>query len=425
MSTPQADDASSGSLYIARQPIYNHNLGVFAYELLFRSRASLSWRPSEADAATSQVVLSTFAEIGLDALVGSRRAAINMTPRVLAQMESMGIPAERIILDLPPDMKATDENRELLRRLAAKGYLLAMDDYAGTQEQNALLPRVHMVKIPVLGRELAEVHRLARMAGEGKRLLVAEQVESLEQYESLRDGGFRYFQGYFLSRPRVYRTQSLPARKLSVLRLLARLQDPDADPGDLARVINEDVGLSYKLLRLLNSPLFGLSRKLDSVKQAVILLGNKQLSNWVCMLAMAGMEDRPRGLMHLALRRARLCERLAELASLRPSQSYFTAGMFSVLDLLMERPLDQLLPPLPLDDSIKQAILQGEGPMAAAIACSKAGETDEEQAIVFNGLAREDIRAADVEATRWADEIMGSMGLGDTLEPQVPKLAAE
>lgn len=408
-------DPQRNGLYIARQPIYNRNLGIVAYELLFRSGTSVAGRQVAADTATSQVILSTFVEIGLDGLVGTRLAAINMTARLLEQLESLDVPARRVILDLPPDLPRRGGIPATLQRLAQKGFLLALDDYTGQQHLEPLLSVVHMVKIPMSGLGAERIRELAGMCKTRQKLLLAEEVESLESYEFLRDEGFDLFQGYFLSRPRVFRARSLPARKLTVLRLLARLQTPEVNPGALVGIINEDVGLSYKLLRLINSPFFGLGRQMDSVARAVVILGQRRLASWACMLAMAGLDERPPGLMHIALKRARLGERLAELSGLTPTQSYFTAGMFSALDLLMERPLEQLIPPLPLDDLIKRALLNGEGVMGEAIRCGKACETGDQERIGFQGLPREEILTMDLEATQWADQVLENVGLANHL----------
>ncbi|MCG5513694.1 EAL and HDOD domain-containing protein [Ectothiorhodospira shaposhnikovii] len=393
------------STYIARQPIYNRQLGVYAYELLFRSASSLR-SATGSDAATSHVILSVFGEIGLDTLVGSRLAAINMTPRLLRELESLNVPAGRLIVDLPPDLPGDEATLETLKRLAGRGYILALDDYAPGGPHDRLLSMVHQVKVDTARLKPDDLRSVHRRLARHDVSIVAEKVESLEDYEFLRDLGFHYFQGYFLSRPRLFRAVGLEAGKLTVLRLLAGLQDPTLDVHQLQHLIAQDAGLAVKLLRLINSPFFGLSREVDSLARAILILGRRKLATWACMLVIRGLEDRPAGLVQLALERAALCERLAGRAGRGPVENYFTCGLFSALDLIMERPLEQIIPPLPLGDAVKAALLRGEGEMAEVLACAGACERGDIEAAGFAGLSARDISEVTLEAGRWADEVL-------------------
>lgn len=398
------DNAASsvGGTYIARQPIYNRNLGVYAYELLFRSPSCLHSAIS-GDAATSHVILSVFGEGGLDILVGTRLAAINLTPRLLRELESMNVPAGRLILDLPSDLSVDDATLVTLKRLAGRGYVLALDDFKPGGAVERLLPMVHQVKVDTLKANPNYLRSVYRLLAKHDVSMVAEKVESLEDYEFLRDLGFDYFQGYFLSRPRVFRSPGLEVGKFAVLRLMARLQDPELDVNQLQHLIAQDPGLAVRLLRLINSPFFGLSRKVDSLARAILILGRHKLATWACLLVMRGLGDRPHGLVQLALERAALCERLARLAGQGPVENYFTCGLFSALDLIMERPLEQIIQPLPLGDGVKTALLRGTGTMAEALDCVRACEQGDFEAADFAGLSIQDISDATLEAGRWAE----------------------
>ena len=390
--------------YIARQPIYNQQLGVHAYELLFRTATSPD-SATASDAATSHVMLSAFGEIGLDALVGSRLATINMTWRLMEELRELAVPAGRMILDLPPSLPCDEDAVQLLRGLSGQGYVLALDDYVPGTSRDALLPVVHQVKIDTASSRPDDLRLIFRGLKTTQVEKVAKKVETLEDYEFLRDLGFDYFQGYFLSRPRVFRAVNLPTGKLTVLRLLARLQQPEMDVHELQHLIAQDPGLAFKLLKLINSPFFGLNRQVDSLARAILILGHRKLVTWACMLVLSGLEDRPAGLVHLCLQRAGLCERIARMAGRRPVERYFTAGLFSALDLVMERPLPQVIGPLPLDDEIKRALLEGEGELGEVVACARACETDQVESVAFADLLREDIMNAMLEAGQWADEV--------------------
>ena len=193
--------------------------------------------------------------------------------------------------------------------------------------------------------------------------LLALKVESLQDYRSYCGMGFDYCQGNLLSKPRVYQAQNLSSNKASVMHLLSVLCRADADVDEIERVVSRDVSVSYKLFRLINSAFFALPQQVESIRQAVVMLGRNQLRSWISMLALNSLNDCPAALMEMAITRGKMCEYLAKMTKKPQYDSYFTVGLFSVLDALMKQPLAKLVSSLPLSDDVKSAILYQQGEM--------------------------------------------------------------
>ena len=242
-----------------------------------------------------------------------------------------------------------------------------------------------------------------------KKPLLALKVESLAEYEAYRDLGFSYFQGYFLSRPRTLKATKLSENKIAVVNLIRAIYDINTDNAEIIRLISEDITLSYKLLKLINSPLFGLRTKIDSIKHAVVLLGRKTLRTWVSMLALSTIDDRPIEITKIAMTRAKMCELLAEQAGLDSKESYFTVGIFSALDILMDVPLNKAVDSLPLSDAVRSALLKREGRMGEALCCTLAYEQSNWSNVSFHGLSTKQVIESYIQAVEWASKVMVSI----------------
>lgn len=395
-------------IYIGRQPIFDRDLEVYAYELLFRSgslnQAADANAPFDGDRATSQVIVNAFIEIGLDQIVGNRRAFINLTRSFVTAATPLPFPQDRVVLEILEDIEPDAEVLAGLRTLAGQGYQMALDDFVFQEDRRALLEVAHIVKIDLMAvpRETlqAEVARLRRHDVR----LIAEKVETREDFEQCRELGFDYFQGYFLSRPNIVQGRQLPPNRLAVLQLLARLQDPQADAGDIERLVAQDVALSYKLLRYINSAFFALPKKIESIRQAVIYLGTRAIRTWVSLLVVAGLDDKPAALVAQAMQRARMCELLAQRARRPQPDAYFTVGLFSLLEALLDAPLESILDTLPFSDGIRDALLRQEGPYGEALACVIAYERGHFLKARFDRLGATEMTDTYLAATHWADQ---------------------
>jgi c-di-GMP phosphodiesterase len=384
--------------YVARQPIFDRELDTYGYELLFRRAGASVAAVDDADVATS-TTLTSVSDIGLDALVGARRAFVNVPRAFLLDGHARLLPPDRVVLEVLEDVAIDDAVMDALRDLAAGGYSLAADDFVLGEHNGSLLDVIDIVKLDVQALALGELdEHVARLAPTGARLL-AEKVETHEEHERCRRLGFELFQGYFFCRPTTHSGRSVSSSRLSRLQLLARLQDPDVGRAELAAIVALDVGLSYRVLRYVNSAAVGLRRRVDSIAEALVLLGHATLRSLATVIALAESKEHPREVLVTALVRARTCERLAPRAGVEPSTA-FTVGLFSVVDALMDAPIEVVLDELPFSAEINAALLEGAGPLGAMLARVRAYE---EGALgVEDAPEVELLRDAYVQALAWA-----------------------
>ena len=337
------------AVFVARQPIFDPELDVTAYELLFRGSNSLDRALiSDNDEATSTVVINAFTELGLDTVVGAHRAWLNVSRDFVMQSMALALPADRVVLELLEDQTVDAELLAALDVLRRNGYQIALDDFIWSEEREPLLSHVDIVKVEVLNRPHEDVAAdVERLRPYGLRLL-AEKLETREDYERCAALGFELFQGYFFCKPETLSARGVAPNRLAMLQLVAALQDPNIQFGDLEGLISRDVALSYRLLRYINSAFFGLRREVDSIGRALALLGLENVKRWSTLTIFAGIDEKPREVIVTGLTRARFCE-LAGPRHFDEAQPdrLFTLGLFSVIDALMDAPMAEVLAKVP------------------------------------------------------------------------------
>lgn len=402
---------ATNNVYVGRQPIFDRKLNVYAYELLYRAQGQTTAAGAQFDGerATTTTIINTFMEIGLDRLVLNKLAAINLTEQFLLDESRIPFHPKQVILEILEDVEVTPRLVAAVSHLAEAGYTIALDDYLYNPAHAPLLHLANIVKIDIraLSRESIQEH--VKQLRQYQVKLLAEKIETPEEFIFCSNLGFEYFQGYFLSRPQIISAESLPTNRLTVMNLLAVLHNPDSENDDLADAINTDVTTSYKLLRMINSAAFNLPRKVESIQHGVMLLGRRKLASWASMLALSQLDDRPAEILRTAMTRAKMCELLAEATGIKPVESFFTVGMFSALDLLMQRPLPKLLEPLPLSDEITSALLYHKGRLGEALTCVMAYEVADWPNVQFARLSTQDILVANIEAVTWSNMIIDSL----------------
>lgn len=381
-------------IYIARQAIYNRKMGVFAYELLYRS-GDTSQAPKTFDGtiATTEVLLNAFMEIGFSTLVGRHKAFINLPHSYFMNPTAIPFEPSQVVLEVLENLEVTDQLIEALKDLKSKGYVLALDDYVFEEKWNPVLKLVDIVKVEITGLEQLELEiRCKRLRSHGPQLLLAEKVETLEEYEFCRNIGFDFFQGFFFSRPKVVKGRKLDDNQVVVLRLLQKLNDPNAELAEISRFISHDLGLSYKVLRYVNSAAVGLRQKIESIQHAILLMGLNKIRAWASLMALSGIKGKSSELLNQALIRAMMCEALIKETKRASPESAFTAGLFSMLDAMLDQELEVVFSQLPLSDEVLSAILRGEGPIGEALSCAIAYERHDWDGMVFTGIARERVQ---------------------------------
>jgi EAL and modified HD-GYP domain-containing signal transduction protein len=352
------------TICLARQPIFDRDLKVVAYELLFRDGEEEEARVNNADEATSQVLLNTLVEIGLNNVVGPHSAFVNFSSNFVTSGHCSALPPDRIVLELLEGAEATDELVGALEGLTRSGFRLALDDFAYLPGYDRLLNLATIVKMdlrtdPKTFRE--QLDQLKRFP----LTLLAEKVETPEEFERCRNMGFGLFQGYFFAKPRLVKGQRTPSDRLTTLRLIASLNAPDISLKDVEALIVHEPVLAQKLLRFINSTHVGLRVPVNSIATAVALLGPRKLRSWATLLTLSSLTHCPREVLVTANVRAHMCETLAKSNKSIQSESAFIVGLFSVLDVLAGRPMDEILTELPLSDDVKAALLNRAGALGA------------------------------------------------------------
>lgn len=398
--SPAAPDAGGGRVLVARQPIVDAGLRLHGYELLFRGARGETADPER---WTASLIVDGLAELGLRDLVGDALAYINFSRRFLLEVDPLPFEPGRVVLELTEDSHHTDETLlARLRDLRRRGYRIALDDFAYDPALEPLIALADVVKLDVradgIERTAEVVERLSAFDVE----LLAEKVENQAEFDACRRLGFATFQGYFFARPREFSGTSVPAEALSGLGTVAALNDPALTFDELERIVSTDVGLSYKLLRYVNSGFFSLSRRVATVHDALVYLGEDNVRQWATVMTLAGSTSRPPALISLALLRARLCQRAAAARGGVAEHAAFTAGLFSVLDALLDLPMDRALERLPLSAEINSALLGHDGALGHLL-----GEVVGIEQGSLDILA--DIGGAEVyaEASAWADGATG------------------
>ncbi|MFW5816017.1 MAG: EAL and HDOD domain-containing protein, partial [Wenzhouxiangella sp.] len=334
-----AKDNPENLIYLARQPIFDDEQGIFGYELLFRdSRENRAHLDADGATATSKVMLNTMMELDLGRLVGDRLAFFNLDRQFLLAGTDLPFGSEHIGIEIMEDVPIEDDTVAAVAQLAMLGYTIALDNFSWKDDVERFLEHVNLVKIDILQHDvMAQIDIIKRLKGQDV-CMVAKSVETRAQFEQCRRLGFKYFQGFFLCRPTTMTAKRLPESKINVMRLVKKLQDPNVAPDELESIVRNDVALHYRLLRTVNSAYYGLSVKIKSIQHAIVYLGIPAIRSWARLQVMAGVDDRPSELMRLALIRARMCELMTEQMAKETRDMAFTAGLFSLLDALMDAP---------------------------------------------------------------------------------------
>ena len=392
------------SVYIARQPIFDRHVRLAGYELLFRTgdeqgRAVIA----DADDATSNVVMNTLTEFTLERTVGPHPAWINVTRKFLLDGLADALPAKRCTLELLEGQEVDDELIEVLKRLRGRGFKVALDDFTYDASREALIPIADVVKIDVLALGVkGAAEELRNLRGRGITA-VAEKVETQEEFHLCKDEGFELYQGYFFCKPEVMRTKAIGTNKLSLLQLLAALQDPEIELKRLEELIGHDVALSYRLLRYINSAFFGLRTRVDGIGRAIALLGLSNVKRWATMTVFAGIEGKPRELLITAMVRGRMCELLGPEMGERSADQLFTLGLFSVVDALVDAPMGEVLASIPFPDDMVAALTAhagAKGKLLRSVLHWERGEAREAAAL---GITPGKLAEAHSDAVAWAD----------------------
>ena len=399
--------------FLGVQPIFDRERQVVAYELLFRNeKGGFEGSGLDGDCATSQVIINAFADIGIERLGRDKLLYLNLTEGLLASDVIQTLPPDRVVLEILETVTVTPELVEAVQKLVKQGFKVALDDFVYHANWEPLLRCSHIVKIDVLGDDEAAIRaKFDSLPKRNRPKLLAEKVENRIQFVQCLNMGFDLFQGYYLARPRVIEGKRPPSNKVGVLQMLARLQDDSISLQEVERLLSQDVAMSYRLLRVLSSAAVSQGRTIQTLMQAIALVGLRTIRQWAALIALGTLDTEARYPFTRALTCARFCQIVGERNLPKERDALFTVGLFSNLDEILEIPLADALAPLPLDATLKDAILQHTGVLGLVLANAIQFETMDEASPVPlpPGLDSDVMSTYFLEAFAWAQDIQSQI----------------
>jgi c-di-GMP phosphodiesterase len=397
---------------MARQPIYDRKLDIYGYELLFRTEADqLQANVFDGELATSRVILNAMTAIENADNKHHAFAFVNLTEPMLLSDEPPPVPKDLAIIEILEDVEVTQKLIDNVERFSKQGFIYALDDFEYHPKYVPLFKLVDIIKIDIMAVPLEKLPTYVKNLRPYGVKLLAEKIETHEEFEQCLELGFDYFQGYFLHKPILIKGTSIKANDQVVLRLLARLSDPNIDPEEIASLVSIDPHLSYQILRIINSAAYTTVKKVESINHAIVMLGLQQVKTWASMISLSNMEDKPGDQVEFILTRAKLCEEVALKTGENNGSAFFTAGMLSGLDVLLGVELENALETLPILPELRNAILNYEGKIGQvlryvqAYECARWQELDE----MTLGINAEEFNKAHIDSINWVVEILGAI----------------
>lgn len=405
---------------VARQPILNKNQEVYAYELLHRSNKRENFSVLSDEQATIDVI-NSFVEIGIEDLSEGKPCFINFTESLLAKGIQTYFDPETIVIEVLETAQYTDEFIDVLRKLKDDGYRIALDDFelVGNEPYfDAVLNLADIVKVDIQKTSWDKQNKILPLLKKYGVQLLAEKVETREEYEQCLKYGYTLFQGYFFCKPMIMSTSNLSIQKNNLILIMAELSRNEPDVDKIANQVERDITISYKLLRLINSPALRRVQEIKSIKQAIVLLGLKELKNWISMMYIRETINETDPIQNeitkMSMLRAKTCELISvKIGKRKDSPCFFLTGMFSFIDTLLKQPLEKIINQLPLDKEIKETLLGKETlykDVLDLVILLEKGAWQEVSAICKKiGIDEQDVFGEYLNALRWTQHAFAEL----------------
>ena len=402
--------AVPGQRFVARQPVLDRAQKVFGYELLFRNGIE-DYFHSDPDLA-SRSTLDSSLLFGLSTLCHNSRAFVNCTEQVLVKDLVTLLPPEQTVVEILESVSPDDRVIAACKRLKEAGYLIALDDFGMSDPRTPLCGFADIIKIDVRATRLEERAGMLRRLGSPRCKMLAEKLETPHEFFQARNMGFTYFQGYFFCKPEVVVGREVPASRLRYLRLLEMVSRPEIDLRELEKLLKQEASICYRLLRYLNSPVFGFSLEIKSVRHAMAILGERELRRWIrLVVAVGAAEQGCSELVLMGLTRARFCELLS--ARLKSTHDLFLMGLLSIMDAILEVDMMTLLKQVPVDHELKTALLGQTSslrPLYQLMLAQESGEWDGVSQLAKQlTLPDDEVEDTWWQAMSWAQEVTGAV----------------
>jgi EAL and modified HD-GYP domain-containing signal transduction protein len=358
------------NFYAARQPILDKSKKLFAYELLFRDSIDNVFPDIDGDEATSKMIEASQFNMGMSEFTGNKPAFINFTLDTLNQGYPEMLTPSEVVVEILETIKPGKKLLGLCKDLHAKGYTIALDDYEHQNVWAHFYPYIKIIKIDIQQSDLEEIKEVLTAVKDHPHIkMLAEKVETYDEYNQMLQLGFDYFQGYFFAKPEMIKTKSLSPSQMAMAELLYETSKTDIDLNSITSVFERDVSLSYKLLRYANSAIFKRRNEISTIKQALVILGSGELKRFIgLMFAVTANPDKPSELINMAMTRAKFCELVAhDIPSQLDISIAFLTGLLSMIDAILDEDIATILEKLPLSEEIKNPLLTKKGVIAALI----------------------------------------------------------
>jgi c-di-GMP-related signal transduction protein len=398
--------------FVARQPIFDRGQRVFGYELLYREDNNNHYPATEGNRASRNVITDTLVRIGVEKLVGRKRMFVNLTRDLLIEEAATVLPQQQLVLEVLENVEPDDQVIAACRSLKQKGYEIALDDFQEHQSHPQLIELADYIKVDFLATPAALRAQLAsRFGGLGKKL-IAEKVETRDQCQEALQLGYAFLQGYFFRKPTIIQERAVPGVKVNYLEILHAVRERDLNFCEIERIVKRDLSLSYMLLRYINSAAFGWRQRIVSIRHALALMGEIDVRKFLSLIALSGVvRDKPHELAIHSLVRARFLETIARPAGLTPrALDLYLLGLFSLIDAILDLPLENALKQLALHPDVKDALTGKPGKMRdllCLVTHYESGAWEEAMSLASQiGVSRGLVPGLYLEALHWSTSIL-------------------
>ncbi len=362
--------------YVARQAIFDREKQIFAYELLFRDGKSDCYPDIEPNEATSKLITGSHLALGIEEITNGKIAFINFHSDTLLYRFPTSLNPQNVVIEVVETVELTQQLVKACQHIHKLGYKVALDDHDFDPKWDVLFPHVDIVKVDISDCDVETIaNNIGRLKAQ-KVKMVAERVETIEQFEQCVDLGFDYFQGYFFARPETLKHKNIPSSKMTLIELMKASADKEFVFEDISHIIERDVSLSYMLFRFINNPVMNKRNEITSLSHALTYMGEIEIKKFIALVALANLSDtKPPELVHMSLVRAKFCE-LLSLAKKDPSNppKGFLVGLFSLLDALLDQKMESLMEKLPLSEDLKLALCGQQNQLCEYLSLARAFE---------------------------------------------------
>jgi c-di-GMP-related signal transduction protein len=403
--------------HVARQPIFDIRKKISGYELLFRDQTARYNPNVDGDVATSTVLANSYFSIGMDSLVGDKKSFINFTQSLLQQKYPLLLPKEATVIEILENVQPTPKLISACMEMAQKGYTFALDDFTYAPELQPLIELAHIIKFDfrLTSAEIIQDY-LRKIKRQDNLILLAEKIETHEEFQQALDMGFNLFQGFFFCKPELISGKEIPGNQLALLQIMAAVNRPEFDIGEIETLIAPDVSLAYKLLRYINSAFFAKAQKISSIQQALVYMGETEIRRFVSLIAMSNLaQDKPGELIRAACVRGKFCELLGGVIQQQVAPSeLFTLGMFSLIDAILDQPMQIVMKELPLANDIKTALIDRKGRLIGYLLLVETYEKGQWEQMTkvaqVMKIQEEKLPELYLEACKWSNSFMNADG---------------